>query len=184
MARLMKKSVQSTLWLLAVIILSAVVLSVFDRYQEEATVPPTSDDVRRASVYLIVYAGEDLPEGREGETFKKVGCEDLLVPYEIDVSSRRLKSVLHALSSFVPPEGYHNPLQEKGMIIDDVQDRGHSTVIVDFQGEPAFGGVCDTPRFMEQIRETVRLYHPDFEIRLNGVEAKFRCLSDMSGECK
>jgi len=180
----MNKTLRSIIWLVAVITLSAIALTMIDRFQGEENVPAEQDPARRASVLLVVYAGEEVPGGRDPAEFQKVGCEDLLVPYEIDVSSTRLKSVLHALSEFEPPEGYHNPLKEKGIRVVDVADRGHSTVIVELTGTPQFGGVCDTPRFQEQIRQTVKLYHEEFEIRLNGSESAFRCLSDMSGECK
>lgn len=180
----MNKTLRSILWLVAVVILSAAALTVIDRLEENQNVPPPPDLTQRATVLLVVYAGEEVPSGLDPAKFQKVGCEDLLVPYEIDVPSKRLKSVLHALSQFEPPEGYHNPLQEKGITVTDAAERGHSKVIVELAGEPQFGGVCDTPRFMEQIRETVKLTNPDFEIRLNGSESAFRCLSDMSGECK
>lgn len=180
----MHSSLRSFLWLVAVIVLSAAALTMLDRFEEDQNVPTVPDAPRRASVMLVVYAGEEVPGGRDPAEFKKVGCEDLLVPYEIDVSSSRLKSVLHALSEFEPPDGYYNPLHEKGIAVTDAEERGHSRVIVELSGEPQFGGVCDTPRFMEQIRETVKLTNPDFEIRLNGSEAAFRCLADMSGECK
>ena len=138
---------------------------------------------RRATVFLIAYAGE-LPEGRSEEGLQKVGCDDYLVPFEIDVSSRRMKSVLNALTTYEPPEGYYNPLREKGITIVDAEERGHSKVIIDLAGSPQFGGVCDTPRFKAQIEETARLYAKEFEVRLNGAESKYRCLSDMSGECR
>ena len=180
----MNKTLRSILWLVAVIVLSAAALTMLDRFEDGQNVPNEPDAARRATVMLVVYAGDEIPGGRDPAEFKKVGCEDLLVPYEIDVPSKRLKSVLNALSEFKPPEGYQNPLQEKGIMVADAAERGHSTVIVELAGEPQFGGVCDTPRFMEQIRETVKLTNPDFEIRLNGSEAAFRCLADMSGECK
>src|SRR3990167_9297360 len=121
----MNKTLRSILWLVAVIVLSAAALTMLDRFEEDQNVPNEPDAARRATVMLVVYAGEEVPGGRDPAEFQKVGCEDLLVPYEIDVSSTRLKSVLHALSEFEPPEGYHNPLKEKGIRVVDVADRGH-----------------------------------------------------------
>src|SRR3989344_5384048 len=111
----MKKPITSIISLVVVIALSAVSLMLIDRWQtrrEMMNPPENSVEARRATVYLIAYAGE-LPEGRSEEGLKKVGCEDLLVPYEIDVPSKRLKSVLNALAQFTPSEGYYNPLHEK-----------------------------------------------------------------------
>jgi len=182
----MKKSITSVASLLAVIILSALCLMLIDRWQtrrDRMNTPGGSTEEQRATVYLVAYAGE-LPEGRSEEGLKKVGCDDYLVPFEIEVSSRRLKSVLNALTQYVPPEGYYNPFYEKGMSVTNVEDRGRSTVVIDLEGSPQFGGICDTPRFKAQIEETARLYAESFEIRLNGVESQFRCLSDMSGDCK
>lgn len=181
----MKKSMTSLASLVAVILLSSIILMMIDRFERTTEVqnPIGGTAEHRATVYFVAYAGE-LPEGRSEEGLKKIGCEDYLVPFEIDVPSRRLKSVLNALAEYDAPEGYYNPIREKGVTVSDVEDRGHSTMVIDLAGTPQFGGVCDTPRFKAQIEETARLYTESFEIRLNGVESKFRCLTDMSGECR
>lgn len=180
----MRKGIRSILWLLAVAIFSAALLFVIDQWQREYVVEEGNvNTTPRATVMLIAYADE-LSVDRNLDDLTKVGCDDYLIPYEIEVPSTRIKSVIHALALFNSPDGYHNPLKEKGIDVVDVQEQGRSTIIIELEGQPQFGGLCDTPRLKAQIEETVRLITKEkFEIRLNGSLEEYQCMGDASGRC-
>ncbi len=179
----MKKGFSTFLWLLTVIALSAVVLWKLELWQERREQQEGFEGTK-AKVVLIAYDGEHFPGSAESGSYLRIGCNDVLVPYEMPVLSTRLQSVLTALGVFVPPPGLHNPLQEKGVRFAGLEegDRGKKMVIL-LEGEPAFGGICDVPRFKEHIEKTVELYTKNYEVRLNGSESAYRCLDDMSGNC-
>lgn len=80
--------------------------------------------------------------------------------------------------------GLYNALASSNMKVDKVLSPDGVTTEVWISGEPSLGGACDAPRFKEQIEATVRRFKPNYRILLNGNEANYRCLGDMSGECK
>ena len=179
----MKKNSRSILWITAVVIASAALLSLLDRMEEDRAgelsfSPPTME------VFLIGYEDEEFPGKSEDDAFVRIGCNDALIPYRIPVSSSRLKSVLNALSLFDPPAGLHNPFRDQGLSIGDVQKDVRDVVFIDFEGNPQFGGRCDRPRFRGQLEYTIRLYEEDFEISLNGSAEEYRCLRDVHGRCE
>ena len=138
-------------------------------------------------MFLVAYEGEgDFPGMQQSGSYLRVGCADMLVPYDIPVVSTRLKSVLTALTQFAPPQGLHNPLKEKGITFLGLQEDERGRDIIFLEGHPTFGGICDTPRFKAQIEETLKLYlmKQKFEIRLNSDAKAYRCLGDLSGRCK
>jgi len=137
-----------------------------------------------AKVMLIAYEGEPFPGIEQSGSYLRLGCRDMLVPQEIPVVSRRFPSVLTALASFEPPQGLHNPLKEQGILFRELTEDARGKTIIFLEGHPSFGGICDTPRFKGQLEETVKLYAKKFEIRLNGEEAHYRCIDDLSGECR
>ena len=179
----MHKRFSSLLWLLVVIALSALVLSkledVQERRERQAFLKPAS----KATVLLVGYADEEFP-GAEDSSLRRIGCDEVLVPTEMPVVSKRLKSILSGLTAFEPPPGLHNPLWDKGLSLVDVYREDDGTVVVEFSGQPRFGGLCDTPRLKAQVEETLRLYADEFEIRLNGSAKEYECMGDRSGKCR
>ena len=179
----MKKGFPTLLWLLVVIVLSAVVLWKLELWQERREQQENYEG-SKAKVMLIAYEGESFPGSEGSGSFLRIGCNDLLVPFDIAVVAPRLSSVLTALRTFQAPQGLHNPFGEKqtnfGRI--EVTDAGKSIIFL--EGDPQFGGICDVPRFQEQLQKTIELYTKNYEIRLNGEESIYRCLGDMSGNCE
>lgn len=179
----MPRSFRTLFWLLAVLLLSAFVLNFLER-REERQEYQSLEEKPKAMAMLIAYEGEEFPGVEQSGSYLKVGCQDMLVPYDIPVVATRLPSVLTALTQFEPPEGLHNPLQEKGITFKELQEDETGRTIVLLEGQPSFGGICDTPRFKAQIEETLKLYVKKFEIRLNGDAKAYRCIGDLSGNCK
>jgi len=160
-----------------------VALSLLEQWEEKKVVEEESVMRDTAPVFLVVYGGEENEDLGDLSEYEMVGCDDILVPYEIPVVSKRLKSVLSALADFEPPRGLNNPLRDKDLAVVDIQGRGHKATIISLAGEPELGGFCDTPRLKGQIESTVSLYEEDFVIRLNGSEEDYECLGDVRGGC-
>lgn len=181
----MKRGFLTLLWLLLVIVLSAVLLSFLERQQERQEYQ-ASEEKPKAEVFLIAYEGGQFPGLEQSGSYLRVGCADMLVPYDIPVTSPRLPSVLTALTRYEPPPGLHNPLQEKGITFRELQEDEKGRMVVFIEGKPSFGGICDTPRFKAQFEGTLKLYlqKKKFEIRLNGDAKAYRCIDDLSGRCK
>lgn len=179
----MKSGFQQIIWVIVVVVLSAVVLAKLEQW-EERRVPDAAPDVQKtAFIFLVGYAGEEFPGSENSESYQKVGCDDALIGYEIPVVSRRLASVLNALSIFDPPDGLHNPMKDKQMRSAGVEERPRGTVVVDLIGDPKFGGLCDSKRLKGQIEETIGLYTENAEILLNGSADEFTCMANVYGKC-
>lgn len=181
----MKRGFSTILWLLIVISLSAVLLNFLER-REERQEYQSLEEKPRAKVMLIAYEGDQFPGVEQSGSYLRVGCADMLVPFDIPVVSTRLPSVLQALTQFEPPTGLHNPLHEKGIAFIGLQEDEKGRAVISLEGHPTFGGICDTPRFKAQIEETLALYlqKQKFEIRLNSDAKAYRCIGDLSGKCK
>jgi hypothetical protein len=179
----MKKGVPTFVWLVAVVALSAIVLWKLELWQERRE-QQNGYEGNKAKVMLIAYEGDHFPGSDASGSLLNIGCNDLLVPFEIPVVSPRLSSVLTALRTYVPPQGLHNPFGEKKTNFDRVEELENGKSIVSLQGDPEFGGICDVPRFQEQLQKTIELYTKTYEIRLNDSEGAYRCLGDMSGNCE
>ena len=190
----MRQKSSSIFWLLIVIVLSAVVLSKLEDWQNGR--PPAQEVILNttATVMLVAYEGEVIERsdgvamaGYENEDFAveriEVGCEDVLVPVRIPVVSTRLKSILNSLSRYEPSQGLHNSTNEKGISVKHVSGGKGENVIVDFVGNPELGGTCDADRLKGQIEETVRLYEEGAQIRLNGSEEDYECMRNVFGRC-
>ena len=174
----------SLIWLVAVVVLSAITLTLLEDWEERKASEVINGEGLEATVMLIAYEGETF-EGMNNadEPYIVIGCEDRLVPYDIPVISLRLKSVLSGLSAFQPPEGLHNPMREKQLSIASVSELPRRKTIINFAGEPKLGGNCDTPRLKAQIEATIRLYEDDYELQLNGSFDEYTCIGDGRGGC-
>jgi hypothetical protein len=181
-ASTVKHHLSSLLWLLAVVVLSAVALSILDQWEERRVRRLEPEVISEATAMLVGYGGEAFP-GIEGSgSLLRVGCGDFLIESKIPVVAPRLSSVLSALSTYTAPVGLHNPIFDKQIFFVGLRRIGrHYTV--SFEGTPLLGGICDTPRLKAQIEETIRLYTDDFEIRLNGSVQAYECMGDESGLC-
>ena len=165
---------------------SALILHLLDRWERERVprIPPP--EKQKATVLLVGYADEEFPGKSESGSYLQVGCNDFLVPTEIPVSSKRLQSVLYALTTYEPDVLLHNAVQQKSLRFIRIEDRLHLGVyktIVHMEGDPVFGGICDVPRLKAQLEETLKLYLDPFEIHLNGSAKRWECLGNESGTC-
>lgn len=129
-------------------------------------------------VYLVAV-------GDEGRLGREIGCGDSLVPVTVGEmpAGDPVRAALEALLAFEESDrqGYYDALAQSDIRIDEATvQEGLATVRL--SGQPMLGGVCDTPRFQEQLRETVLQFESvdQVEIFLNG-EPVEEALSERGG---
>ena len=143
-------------------------------------------------IAVVLTEGQEAPAGGverlSSDTF---GCLDRIgyvrVTRETATDDVVADAVGTLLASREPAYGnLINSLWESTFKLDRVQQSGEGGVPTEvwISGEANSPGTCADPRIKEQIEATVRQYSPDYKIFLNGTEANWRCLGDMSGECK
>lgn len=118
------------------------------------------------------------------------GCNDsYLVPIQMDLKSGETANVQTALTALfeydVEVAGSQiNALDQSELKVDKVSIEDGKT-IVELSGQVMIAGTCSAPRLKDQVEETVEYYvSGDYEIRLNGEEKNWRCLTDQSGACE
>lgn len=122
---------------------------------------PKSD---RINIFLIAL--ED-----NGRTGKKIGCGDSLVPLERNIHSTgnvvkaTLEELLYIRGSFLGDSGLYNALANSDLSLEKFSMKDKKA-IVDLAGQFSIKSVCDTPRVVEQIRETVLQFDEIEEIKV------------------
>ncbi len=146
----------------------------------------TESVANEMTVAMVLTEGAKAPEGAQlGDTF---GCQDRVafvkVPRETD-SGDTLKDVLTSLLAVKDTnyKGYYTALAFSTLKVDKIQSTDGVTTEVWLSGLPKSGGACDDPRIKEQLEQTIKRLRPNFKIFLNGSEAKYNCIGDLSGRC-
>lgn len=172
------KKLWPIIWIILVLLLSLWGVSKVSDFMERRRVSQEGHDPGSdARVILVTYADESLPSGTETGSLVTSSCGDYMVPSIIRASSPRLESALGALTHYIPEDGLHNPLQEKGIRLEGTREGKDGVLEILLAGEPAFGGLCDTPRLKMQLEETIALYiRKSPRILLNGSEATYACM--------
>ncbi len=119
----------------------------------------------------------------------RIGCNDRAVYQKIHRESSTDNVLADALATLFSVkessiEKYYNALWQSSLKVEKIQSTDGVTTEVWLKGEIASGGVCDDPRIKAQIEATILRLKPKFTIFLNGKESNYRCIGDMSGECK
>ncbi len=122
---------------------------------------PTQTPVATTSANLYFVALED--NGKSGE---KIGCNDSLVAVSKDISGEdSIQAALNELLSYnqqyYGQSGLYNSLYQSDLKIESItiEDKVAS---VHLTGTVQVGGVCDNPRFEQQIMKTI-LQFPSIE---------------------
>ncbi len=142
------------------------------------------------------YAKIVLVTDSKADSFKEVGCGDMLKQVTLSNENASIDTALKVLletkdaSTFgaglttasALSGGYFSFKSAKKNLFNDVE-----TFVVELKSNPTVGltGACDTPRFKNQIIETVRVnaFGIPFMIRLDESDKKWECLGNESGEC-
>ena len=122
----------------------------------------------RTNIYLVA-----LEDG--GSTGMQIGCGDRLIPVErqieptLAVLRAAMESLVNLDERFYGASGLYNALHRSNLSVNNVTlDNGTATV--QLSGQVSLGGVCDTPRFKGQLRQTALQFYTvdDVEIFING----------------
>lgn len=139
-------------------------------------------------VAVVLTEGQDVPSGVDRLANETFGCLDHIGYVEVSRETATddvAYDALMTLFSIKDPNvsGMYNSVWQSTLTVDEIRGIGDQTVEVYISGETMTSGVCDDPRFKEQIEATVRQYWPKYSIFLNGSEKNWECFGDMSGTC-
>lgn len=108
----------------------------------------------RATVNIYMVALED-----NGKSGPKIRCNDSLVAIKREVSSPEvlrgaLTELLSYKQQYFGESGLYNALYQSNLQIHEIEiENGVATV--ELTGQVQLGGICDNPRFEEQLKATV-----------------------------
>ena len=136
--------------------------------QNQPVMTATEPVDQEVTIYLVAI--ED-----NGQSGKKIGCDDSLVPIVIASESilespwNALETLLRIEADVVSELGLYNALDQSNLDLVKFETKDNS-VKVYLEGEMMLGGVCDNPRVEEQLYATI-LQDDQFdqiEIYING----------------
>jgi hypothetical protein len=131
------------------------VSGVFDITMPSPTASPSMSPVY-ADIYLIAV-------GDDGQSGKKIGCDDSIVPVEVEIDSTAdpltatLSKLLALENRKHEPSGLYNALHRSDLSVEEVR-MTNGEAIVRLSGTLRIGGVCDEPRIRAQLRQTALQY--------------------------
>lgn len=152
--------------------------------RERAALLAANGDI---AVTFIVTENAVVPTGAEAG--RVIGCNDRVavsrVP-RVQVTSNEVVDALTTLFSFRDSNvnGLYNALSQSTFSALKAESKDGVVTEVWLTGEARSGGTCDDPRVKAQIEDTIAQFRPKYKIFLNGTEANWRCLGNMSGKCK
>jgi hypothetical protein len=138
------------------------------------------------TVAMVLTEGAVVPSGAVlGETF---GCSDRIVLVKVPRESESDNTLRDVLTSLFAVREfsfgkYYNGLADSRLEVVKTQNRDGDIMEVWLKGTISSPGVCNDPRIKKQIEATVGRLYPNFKIFLNGSEAAYNCIGDMSGQC-
>lgn len=144
-----------------------------------------SDDM---TVAMIVTENAKVPEGATLAP-GTIGCNDRVAFVKAHRGASTDSVVHDALMTLfqVKDANYqdlYDSLWQSDLTVDKIMSSDGVTTEVWLKGKTQMGGVCDAPRLKAQIESTVGRFKTKYKIFLNGSESAYRCLGDMSGQCK
>lgn len=145
---------------------------------------PPKPVTQNVFIYLV-----DL-EGQQQSTGKEIGCGDRLAPVKrivITDDNSIPAAIIAALNELFAFPKDDTESSAYYTVFDQSTLQAKEAVIIDrvahvaLEGTVALGGVCDTPRFFEQIDATIRQFSAiqNVEITLNGSAEEYTKIGDM-----
>jgi hypothetical protein len=98
-----------------------------------------------------------------GKSGRLIGCGDSLVGVQVKYGLARgvntakdaLEKLFAVKNQFYGESGLYNSLYQSDLKVDSLTVDGNKKATLKLSGTHMLGGVCDDPRFEEQIKETV-----------------------------
>lgn len=146
-----------------------IIFLIFIGWKYTQTSVPSSKPAPTDKVKIFLVSLED--EGKQG---KKIGCNDSLVPQEVEIldTQDKVAAALEALLEFKDNNyqkgGLYSGLAYANLEVDDVIISNSQAKVL-LSGSLNLGGECDDPRVEEQLKATVLQfpYIKETEIFLN-----------------
>ncbi len=152
---------------------------------KEASSSEISPPANQVTIFLVAYGDKVKSKALPPQSIK-FGCDDYLVPTPIPLQEGERDDLRTALIKLFTVKE-HNlgnlnlvniwTMHGTQIQIDAIYERGYTTT-VEISGKIYAGGVCDHPRIMSQLEETIRHYSKDFVIKYNGSEDSWQNLFD------
>lgn len=125
---------------------------------EELLTATTTSPGGVSAVGVFYIALED--GGKQGEA---IGCGDsvVLATRQVATTTAPLRAALVTLLADkrqMVEGGLYNSLYQSNLAIDSLSISASGVATVRLSGQYALGGVCDSPRFVAQIKETVEQF--------------------------
>lgn len=139
---------------------------------------------------VVVFLTAEKADYKGKDAYMEFGCGSVLVPVKRNLTKTQ-SDLAHAIVELITikqnayeSQGLRNAVAPSASTIKltNIKYEG-SKRIIEFEGQFKSTGVCEDPRIKAQIEETIKLYAPSYEIRLNGSAKEWRCLFDASGSC-
>ncbi len=111
----------------------------------------------QTQIYLVAL-------GDAGQTGEAVGCGDSLIPVTVQIEptiaplTAALNKLLSMHTRTYGQSGLYNALYQSNLRVNDVTIRSGQADIY-LTGDVRSGGVCDTPRIEQQLRQTALQYY-------------------------
>lgn len=155
---------------------------------------PAADSLTKVDDFNVnYYLVKNLEEGEEVKGFQ-TGCYDgylvsqstgLTAVSKADAIEKALVELFKITPEQAVKMGFYSAWGLNNLKVDRVEiSTDEKSATAHLSGTPMMAGTCDTPRFKDQVQETIRLYVPNVEVTLNGKESEWRCTGDESGECR
>lgn len=119
------------------------------------TPAPTEQVFTQVDIYLIAL-------GDAGARGEEIGCEDSVVPVQVDIdpaqgTSAAIRSAYNVMftrgDEIAERENLYNVFSQSDLQVDEVSLEDQ-TAVIRLTGQLMLGGVCDNPRVSAQLRET------------------------------
>jgi hypothetical protein len=155
-----------------------------------AAPPPVSAETlqkKNAKLYFVALNGTDAAAAAT----EKIGCDDTLVGVRTDVSDinaatpaeAALQKLLSVKDDQYEKSGLYNALYQSDLKVDGITVDDSKKATVKLSGTTQLGGVCDIPRFEEQLKATVLQFsdtYKEVEFLING--KKMESVLSLKGE--
>jgi hypothetical protein len=125
--------------------------------------------ITRVKIFLVAL-------NDNGKSGKKIGCDDSIIGVDrvISLTQAPLTAALNELFSIrdrsYGQSGLYNALYQSSLTVDSIT-LTDSKATIHLSGKFMLGGVCDNPRFKEQIEETALQFSTvkQVEVFVNGI---------------
>ncbi len=153
----------------------------------------TADQKKDVNVTLYLVAYENTPAwtaAAKNPGAEKIGCNDYVTPVKTTIKGNPLSPLrlaLEVLFSTTKADaaklGLNTAVNPNMVKTASLSQQTDGTFVVSLTGGFSPAGECDDPRIKAQVEKTVSQFGK-YKILLNGSEANWRCLGDLSGKCK